>query len=172
MCSLVSDRCGELVTNFQSCRVLFCWVFLGFQFSVYSLPSLLPHVSPALCFLSFCPGAPGAVFCGFFTPAPLCALKKGASNSDVASAPTFGLWALISQRLTLSASWSDWGLDWTDPVPVYFLCLELRPPALFTGWVLCSETLSLNIWVEPAIESVFFPDTYYSNFTVSALATY
>ncbi len=111
------------MTNFQSSRVLFC-VFLGSQFSVYSLPSHLPHVSPALCFLSSCPDAPGAVFCGFITPAPLCALKKGASNSDVlssphsdvASAPTFGLWALISQRLTLSASWSDWGLDWTDPL--------------------------------------------------------
>ncbi len=103
-------------------------------------------------FPSSCPGAPGAVFCGFFAPAPLCALKDGASHSDVvsaltlrrcalysphsdvvsalmlehcalfsphsdvASAPTFGLWALISRRLNLSASWSDWRLDWTDPL--------------------------------------------------------
>ncbi len=95
-----------------------------------------------------CHGAPGAVFCGFYTPASLCALKKGsfllwrcfspdagtlvpvmalpelcfvvstllplsvrsrmgASHSDVAPAPTLGLWALISLPLTLSASWSD-----------------------------------------------------------------
>ncbi len=61
---------------------------------------------------------------------------------DVASAPTLGLQALISLCLTLSASWSDWRLDWADPpVPVPILCLELRLQALFTGRVLCSEIL-------------------------------
>ncbi len=156
-----------------SCRVLFCCVFLGSQFSVFSLPSHLPHVSPALYFLSSCPGAPGAVFCGFFTPAPLCALKKGASNSDVASTLTLctvlsPLWHCVGSDVwTVGADlptpyplclveWLGAWLDWS-PVPVYFLCLELRPPALLTGRVLCSETL-INIWVEPAIESVFFPD--------------
>ncbi len=162
-----------LVTNFQSCRVLFCCVFLGSQFSVFSLPSHLPHVSPALCFLSSCPGAPGAVFCGF-TPAPLCALKKGASNSDVASSLTLcivhsplwrcvgsDVWTVVADLPTpyplCLVEWLGAWLDWS-PVPVYFLCLELWPPALLTGRVLCSETL-INIWVEPAIESVFFPDT-------------
>ncbi len=105
-------------------------------------------------FLSSCPGTPGAVFCGFSTPAPLCALKKGTSHSDVAStltlrlcvlfcpqfdvasAPTLGLQALISLRLTLSASWSDWRLDWTDPLFLFlFFALNygLRPslPAEF-----------------------------------------
>ncbi len=122
---------------------------LPVQFSVYSLPSHLPPLCLPflqLCFLSSCPGAPGAVFCGFSTPAHLCTLKKGASNSDVAStltlrlcvlssphsdvasAPTLGLWALISLRLTLSASWSDWRLDWTDPLFLLFaLNHGLRP---------------------------------------------
>ncbi len=167
-----------LVTNFQSCRVvscfvLFCCVFLDSQFSVFSLPSHLPHVSPALCFLSSCPGAPGAVFCGFFTPAPRCALKKGASNSDVASTLTLcivhsplwrcvgsDVWTVVADLPTpyplCLVEWLGAWLDWS-PVPVYFLCLELRPAALLTGWVLCSETL-INISVEPAIESVFFPD--------------
>ncbi len=52
--------------------------------------------------------------------------------------------------------WLEAWLDWSS-VPVSFLCLELRPPALFTGRVLCSETL-INIWVEPVIESMLFPD--------------
>ncbi len=68
--------------------------------------------------------------------APLCALKKGTSHFDVASAPTLGQLALISLRLTLSASWSDWRLDWTDPLfPFLLLALNygFRPflPAEF-----------------------------------------
>ncbi len=52
--------------------------------------------------------------------------------------------------------WLKAWLDWS-PLPVSILCPELWLPALCPGRVLCSETL-INIWVEPAIESVFFPD--------------
>ncbi len=135
--------------------LLICLTFL--QLSVFSVPVL------ALLEL----------FCGFFTPAPLCALKKGASNSDVVSTLTLcivhsplwrcvgsDVWTVVADLPTpyplCLVEWLGAWLDWS-PVPVYFLCLELRPPALLTGRVLCSETL-INIWVEPAIESVFFPD--------------
>ncbi len=43
---------------------------------------------------------------------------------------------------------------------VSILCPELRLPAFCPSRVLCSET-SINIWVEPAIESTLFPDTNY-----------
>ncbi len=53
--------------------------------------------------------------------------------------------------------WLEAWLDWS-PLPVSLFCPELRLPALCPRRVLCSETL-INIWVEPAIESVFFPDS-------------
>ncbi len=141
------------MTNFQSSRVLSCRVFLGSQFSVYSLPSYLsPLCLPVLCFLS---SSTGAVFLWLLHLSAhsrrelptltlgLCVLFS--PHSDVASAPTPGLWALISLRLTLSASWSDWRLDRTDALFVFlFFCLELRLLALLTGRVLRSETL-INI---------------------------
>ncbi len=133
------------------------------------------------------------MFCGFSTPAHLCALNRELPlwrcvNTDAGTlcavlsplrrcvSPDAGtlcavlspLWRCVSTNVgTVGADlptpyplclmeWLEAWSDWT-PLPVTFLCPQLRLPALCPGRVLCSETL-INIWVEPAIESVFFPD--------------
>ncbi len=148
MCSLVSDRCGVNMLHFardQSSRVLSCCVFLCSQFSVYSLPSHLPHVSPALFsqFLSWS--------CVLWLIHPCTSLRTQEGsfqlwrcvNTDSVCCPLPSLtlrrlWRLDcgrwSPNATLSASWSDWGLDWTDPLFLFFaLNYGLRPslPAEF-----------------------------------------
>ncbi len=162
VCSLVSDCCGVNATLCwwpTSSLVLPCFPRLLVRFSVYSLPSQsvssLPLVSPVLC-----------------SPVPvlalpeLCFVASPPLHPSAHSRRELPILTLHQHRRLDCGRWSLYTLPSLPRgvtggliglIPVSILCLELRLPALFTGWVLCSETL-INIWVELAMESVFFPD--------------
>ncbi len=137
----------------QFSRVLSCLVFLGSKFSLGFIVWLLfCSPVPALAIPELC-----------FVSSPLLPLSAHSTGNSP-------LWRCVSTNVgTVGADlptpyplclveWLEAWSDWT-PLPVTFLCPQLRLLALCPGRVLCSKTL-INIWVEPAIESVFFPDNF------------
>ncbi len=181
----MSDCCGVNTLRFardqfsvQSCFVLSCRVFLGSLFSSVQFSSvqfssvqfsLVFTVCLFICLLSashfssslfprFLSWRSWSCVLWLLHPCTSLRTKEG----------SFPLWCCVNtDAWTVGADpptpyplclveWLEAWLAWS-PVPVSILCLELWLPGLFTGRCLCSETL-INIWVEPAIESVFFPD--------------